>query len=120
MESERYGVPKRYQDKTFATWREGEARGARAMVESWCERQERGNRPWCLTILGMSGTGKTHLATAAFIHWLEIRTAVNAGGYWLDAAEAMHTLRSEVALPPSAIRDADAREAARRSPGARG
>ncbi len=65
--AQRSGVPRRFQDRSFANYEvtnEGQGRAlriAQAYAESWPQMKERGT---CLIFSGEPGTGKTHLACA--------------------------------------------------------
>lgn len=87
-------APARYKDMRLDNWQPpAGADDPRDELRAWVVA---GDRPWCVVLLGPTGTGKTHLATAVFREWSE------RGGYgwWLDSAEALHLLRDESFNPP--------------------
>lgn len=87
-------IPKRYLEMGFDNWDPPAGTpDPRPTLQRWAMSEE---RPWCIALLGNTGVGKTHLATATFVAWCGSRRF----GWWLDAADAMATLRRQVIEEP--------------------
>jgi DNA replication protein DnaC len=86
--------PTRYAAMGFDNWQPIDGGlDPRAALREWVFNRE---REWCVTLLGPTGTGKTHLATAVFGEWCSNR----GFGWWLNASDALHLLREEQFNPP--------------------
>jgi DNA replication protein DnaC len=86
-------IPERYESMTLSGWQPAEGeRDPRRDLQRWVTDPK---RPWCITFLGPTGTGKTHLATATFALWTA--PGSNRYGWWLDSADAINLLREESA-----------------------
>lgn len=86
--------PARYSAMTMDNWNPPAGTAdPRGELLAWVADRD---RPWCVVLLGTTGTGKTHLATAVFREWCE----AGGFGWWLDCAEALHLLREESFNPP--------------------
>lgn len=89
----RCGVPERYLRCSQKSWRPLRNNDPWGALEDWLNGR-RGR--WSVTILGPTGTGKTHLATALFREF-------GTPGWWVDAADAIHALREEVRRPSEVL-----------------
>lgn len=97
---ERMGVPPRYLSCARKTWQPLQSGDPWLHLDRWLGNR---GRSWCVAILGPTGSGKSHLATALFREWLE-RCNWGTTGWWIDAATAMATLREELSLGPEVRR----------------
>lgn len=86
-------VPERYESMTLTSWQPAEGeRDPRPDLQRWVTDPK---RPWSVTLLGPTGTGKTHLGSAVFKLW--VSPGHERYGWWLDATDAIQLLRSEAA-----------------------
>ena len=84
-------VPERYRPMSLSTWQPGENEpDPRPNLQRWVTDPR---RPWALTLIGPTGTGKTHLASAVFALWTA--PGSNRYGWWLDATDAICQLREQ-------------------------
>lgn len=89
---ERVGVPVRYLDCRRETWT---PLGTNDPWKTLDLVLDGGKRVWVVLLIGPTGSGKTHLATAF------ARAHCGAGGWWwIDAADAIHKLREDVRREP--------------------
>lgn len=93
---ERAGVPARYVDASWESWRRP------PVIDQHLDERLRAIREWrgdeqhetTLTLRGDPGAGKTHLATATLRRFVG---AGNRGGLWVSVSGLLHRLRQIVA-----------------------
>lgn len=109
-------IPTRYTPCTRSSWaslgRVDPWPALDAWLDEWAEhgarppaeRAEAPPPPWSVTILGPVGAGKTHLATALAVEWMERGVLRDALGrrtvaWWYDVGDVLEQLRASFAAP---------------------
>lgn len=91
------GVPSRYAACDRGSWSPSPDSYPWPDLDRWLTDAK---RPWAVVFIGPTGSGKSHIATALLMEWI---SSGERFAWWVDAAEAIHGLREDLARQPEAI-----------------